>query len=179
MRSNPRTRRWYSEEVETRREVWEWNGCVCARAEIGAPSMLRLIHNAVACEDVADVRFELGVKGSAAEAELVVVVWRMLNSRSCKKAGDFPMGLNLPTPCVGTSVEHTERLSGLRSAYRAKCPTTRADQSANTIGVRMALAPATYPTPLCCDRCIQLLQPPPKACSASRPQSLCAASQLH
>jgi hypothetical protein len=140
-------------EVETRREVWEWNGCVCARAAIGAPSMSMLMRIAVACEDVADLRFELGVKGSAAEAELVVVVvLRMLNSRSCKEADGFPMGLHyppLPTPCVGTSVQHTERLSGLRSAYRAKCPTIRADQSANTVGVRMALAPATYPTHLC------------------------------
>ena len=35
----------------------------------------------------------------------------------------------LPNPCVGTSVEHTDRLSGLRSAYS---PTTSAEQSAHT-----------------------------------------------
>ena len=31
-------------------------------------------------EDVADLRFELGVKGSSASAELVLLVLRMLNS---------------------------------------------------------------------------------------------------
>jgi hypothetical protein len=37
-------------------------------------------------EDVANLRFELGVKDSAAEAELVLVVLNMLNSGSCIKA---------------------------------------------------------------------------------------------
>ncbi len=37
-------------------------------------------------EDVANLIFELGVKGSAAEAELVLFVLRMLNSGSCIKA---------------------------------------------------------------------------------------------
>ena len=36
-------------------------------------------------EYVANLRFELGVKGSAAEAELVLFVLRMLNSGSCIK----------------------------------------------------------------------------------------------
>jgi hypothetical protein len=31
-------------------------------------------------EDVADLRFELGEKSKVVEAELVLVVWRMLNS---------------------------------------------------------------------------------------------------
>ena len=44
------------------------------------------------CEDVADLRFELRVKGRAAEAELVLVVSSMLNSGSCKKTDGFPMG---------------------------------------------------------------------------------------
>ena len=38
---------------------------MCARVEIGAPSVLRLIRRAEGCglgEDVADLRFELGVK---------------------------------------------------------------------------------------------------------------------
>ena len=44
----------------------------------------------------ANLRFELGigVKGSVAEAELVLVVLRMLNSmRSCKKTDGFPMSI--------------------------------------------------------------------------------------
>jgi len=56
---------------------------VCAREAIGAPSMLRLIHRAVVREvgeDVANLRFELGVESSSAETELVLVVLRMLNS---------------------------------------------------------------------------------------------------
>ncbi len=47
-------------------------------------------------EYVANLRFELGVKGSAAEAELVLFVLRMLNSGSCIKEdwhGLFPYGL--------------------------------------------------------------------------------------
>jgi hypothetical protein len=44
------------------------------------------------CEDVADLRFEVGVKGRAVEAELVLVVLSMLNSGSCKKNGRFPLG---------------------------------------------------------------------------------------
>jgi hypothetical protein len=44
------------------------------------------------CEDVADLRFEVGVKGRAAEAELVLVVWGMLNSGRCRKNGRFPLG---------------------------------------------------------------------------------------
>jgi hypothetical protein len=46
-------------------------------------------------EFVTDLRFELGVKDSAAEAELVLVVLQvllMLNSRSCKKADGFAYG---------------------------------------------------------------------------------------
>ncbi len=43
--------------------------------------MLRLIRRAGGLgENVADLRFELGVNSSAAEAELVQVVLRMLNS---------------------------------------------------------------------------------------------------
>jgi biotin carboxylase len=41
----------------------------------------------------------------------------------------------LPSPCVGTSVEHTDRLSGLDSAYWARMSdyvTTNAQQSAQT-----------------------------------------------
>ncbi len=37
-------------------------------------------------EDVTDLRFDLGVKSNASEAELVLVVLRMLNSWSCTKA---------------------------------------------------------------------------------------------
>ncbi len=40
-------------------------------------------------EDVVDLRFGLGVKGSAAEAELVLDVLRMLTSGSCKKADSY------------------------------------------------------------------------------------------
>jgi hypothetical protein len=75
-------------EVNRRRENCEWEGWGCAREAIGAPSMLRLIHRAVVREvgeDVANLRFELGVESSSAETELVLVVLRMLNSWSCKK----------------------------------------------------------------------------------------------
>ena len=54
---------------------------MCAREEVGAPSMLRFIRRAVASgEDVADLRFELGVKSSVAEVEQVLVVLYVLNS---------------------------------------------------------------------------------------------------
>jgi hypothetical protein len=42
----------------------------CARKAIGAPSMIRWIRRGCGLgEDVADLRFELSVKSSAAEAE--------------------------------------------------------------------------------------------------------------
>jgi len=47
---------------------------------IGATSMLRLIVSCGLGEDVANLRFELGVESSAAETELVLVVLHMLNS---------------------------------------------------------------------------------------------------
>ena len=52
---------------------------MCVREEIGVPSMLRLIRWTVTVhcgldEDVADSRFELGVKSNATEAELVLDV---------------------------------------------------------------------------------------------------------
>jgi hypothetical protein len=47
---------------------------------IEAPSMLRLIRRTGLREDVANIRFELGVESSAAEPEQVLVVVRMLNS---------------------------------------------------------------------------------------------------
>jgi hypothetical protein len=45
---------------------------------IEAPSMLRLIRRTGLREDIANIRFELGVESSA--AELVLVLLRMLNS---------------------------------------------------------------------------------------------------
>ena len=39
---------WREREVERRRDVWEWEGCVCAREEIGQPSTLRLTRRAEA-----------------------------------------------------------------------------------------------------------------------------------
>jgi hypothetical protein len=60
---------------------------VCAREAIGASSMFKVdTQGGGLCEDVTDLRFDLGVKSSAAEAELVLVVLRMLNSSSCTKA---------------------------------------------------------------------------------------------
>jgi hypothetical protein len=61
---------------------------VCEREAIGAPSMLRLIRNAVALTrmfptldlDVVDLRFELGVETRSAEMEQVLVCLRRLNS---------------------------------------------------------------------------------------------------
>ncbi len=61
--------------MERRREVCEWEGRVCACEEIGAPSMLRLIRKA---RMLSTLRFELGVKSSAAEVELVLVVFIVL-----------------------------------------------------------------------------------------------------
>jgi hypothetical protein len=43
-------------------------------------------------EKVADLRFELGVKSSAAEAELVLVVLRLFNSGSCQEPGSVSIG---------------------------------------------------------------------------------------
>ncbi len=61
---------------------------MCEREAIGAPSMLRLIRNAVALTrmfptldlDVVDLRFELGVETRSAEMEQVLVCLRRLNS---------------------------------------------------------------------------------------------------
>jgi hypothetical protein len=47
-------------EVNRRRSVCEWEGCVPAREAIGAPSMLRLTRTGCGLdEDVANLRFEL------------------------------------------------------------------------------------------------------------------------
>ena len=51
--------------------------------------MLRKSDVANLDEDVANLRFELGVESSAAETELVLVVLRMLNSCGFKKAVSF------------------------------------------------------------------------------------------
>ncbi len=48
--------------------------------------------SAIDLKDVANLRFELGVESSAADKEQVLVMSRLLNSCSCKKAG-FPMSL--------------------------------------------------------------------------------------
>ena len=54
---------------------------MCAREVIGAPSMLRLIRRVcVLGEDVTDLRFELGVKSIATEAEMVLLVLLMFHS---------------------------------------------------------------------------------------------------
>ncbi len=54
---------------------------MCECDEIGSPWMLRLIcRTVVFCEDAADLRFELGVKNSSEEAELVQVVVRKLQA---------------------------------------------------------------------------------------------------
>ena len=58
---------------------------MCACETIGAPSMSRLIRRAGGLgEDVADIRFEVGVKCSVAEAEMVL--FRMLNKFTGKAA---------------------------------------------------------------------------------------------
>ena len=45
------------------------------------------------------------MKVSAAEAELVLVVLRMLNSGSCKNADGFPMGLQKQKCASSTLIE--------------------------------------------------------------------------
>ena len=74
--------------MERRQEVCEWEGrvCACAQRDVPIDTQGRGLG-----EDVADLRLELGVKGGAAEAELILVVLWMLNSRSCIKADGFPM----------------------------------------------------------------------------------------
>ena len=57
-------------EVDMSREVCEWEGCGLG-------------------EDVADLRFELGVESSAAVTELLLVVFRMLNSLKLQKRRFF------------------------------------------------------------------------------------------
>jgi hypothetical protein len=68
-------------EEDKRREVCEWEGCVCVHEAIGASSMLRLIRRAggLGMDDV-DLRFELGVESSVAETEEVLVMLRLFNS---------------------------------------------------------------------------------------------------
>ena len=55
-------------------------GRVCAREDIGAINIKVYTQGCGLGEDVANLRFELGVESSAAETELVLVVLRMLNS---------------------------------------------------------------------------------------------------
>ncbi len=70
---------------------------MCARESIGAPLMFRLIRRSCGFgEDVADLRFEPGVKSRAAEAELVLLVLRMLISESCRKDDGLPMRGSTP-----------------------------------------------------------------------------------
>ena len=52
---------------------------MCAREDIGASSMLRLMRRAVALARMLQT-IELGVESSAAETDLVLVVLHMLNS---------------------------------------------------------------------------------------------------
>ena len=63
-----RDTRWNGRRGYLRR--WKWRGDQrvvsgtgeCTREEIGSPSMLRVIHRGcVLCEDVSDLRFEMGV----------------------------------------------------------------------------------------------------------------------
>ena len=51
--------------------------CVCVRSAIDVKVYT---HGCALGEDVANLRFELGVESSAAETERVLVVLRMLNS---------------------------------------------------------------------------------------------------
>ena len=72
----------------------------------------------------ANLRFELGigVKGSVAEAELVLVMLRMLNSlRSCKKTDGFPMSLqkqNAHKLTVKAEVLHTAGMQEIELELR-------------------------------------------------------------
>ena len=56
---------------------------MCARKVIGAPSMIRWIRRGCGLgEDVADLRFELSFKSSAAEAEQQCIESRILINRT-------------------------------------------------------------------------------------------------
>ena len=67
--------------MNRRREVGAWDGGVCVCEYIGASSILRFDTQGCGLgENVTDLRFELVVKCSAAEAELVLVVLCTLNS---------------------------------------------------------------------------------------------------
>jgi hypothetical protein len=48
--------------VNRRREVCEWEGEVCVREGIGAPSMVLLIRRSVALARMCNLRFDLGVE---------------------------------------------------------------------------------------------------------------------
>ncbi len=48
--------------MNRRREVCEWEGGVCVREGIGAPSMVMLIRRSVSLARMCNLRFELGVE---------------------------------------------------------------------------------------------------------------------
>ena len=59
---------------------------MCECEDLGVSSMLMLIRRSVTLARVLNnLRFELGVESSAAETELVLVVFRILNSLKLQK----------------------------------------------------------------------------------------------
>ncbi len=60
--------------------------CVCVAIGASSDDVKVDIQDYDLGEDVADLRFELGVESSTTEAELVLVVLRMIYSCSCKIA---------------------------------------------------------------------------------------------
>ena len=57
----------------------------CAREEMGANDAEVDTQGSGLCEDVADLEFELGVKSSTAEAEVILIDFIAHALRSCKK----------------------------------------------------------------------------------------------
>ena len=71
-------------EEDKRREVCEWEGCVCVHEAIGASSMLRLVRRAGwPWRGCCHLRFELGVKQSTEQRGRTFQL--TLNVKSSKK----------------------------------------------------------------------------------------------
>jgi hypothetical protein len=66
--------------VERRREVCEWAGCVCVRNDRDTLDVKVGTKGCVRVDNVPDLTFELGVKSSAVEEALVLVVLCRINS---------------------------------------------------------------------------------------------------
>ena len=84
---------WGKRKVERRQDVWVWEGCVCAREEMGQLLILLMAQKTKALATSRRTSLLTGIKGSAPVSERVLVRLRMLISGSCKEGDDRTMGL--------------------------------------------------------------------------------------